>query len=216
MVDRLDATLTQIAAAPAAVSVPRPQPGPLVSERAIIPQALTERPSVEQIWRWLGDVPDPEIPVVSIVDLGIVRDVCWAEEDPDTACITVTPTYSGCPATDVIGEQIRAELMHRGVGRVTLRVQLSPAWTTDWLTERARKNLKEYGIAPPTEEAGTPGDALSASLAVLGQGALKPKLACPFCGSLNNEMVSRFGSTPCKSLHRCLECLEPFDHFKCH
>ncbi len=174
------------------------------------------RPTTAQLWEWLAEVPDPEIPVVSVVDLGIVRDVAWSEDDADLACVTVTPTYSGCPATEVISQQIRAELLQRGVKRVSLRVQLSPAWTTDWLTDRARQNLKDYGIAPPAREAETAGDALAASLVVLGQGAPKPRLICPRCGSSHNEMISRFGSTPCKSLHRCLDCLEPFDHFKSH
>ena len=197
----------------------RPQPAPLIPAHPAATAQLEsslQRPDVDQLWAWLADVPDPEIPVVSIVDLGIVRDVCWSDEDVEMVRVTVTPTYSGCPATDVIGRQIREELLHRGVKRVELRVQLSPAWTTDWLTAKARQNLKEYGIAPPTEEAAAPGNALSASLAVLGQGAHKPKLACPRCGSMDNEMISRFGSTPCKSLHRCLDCMEPFDHFKCH
>ena len=174
------------------------------------------RQSLDQLWRWLSEVPDPEIPVISVVDLGIVRNIAWSEEDEELACVTVTPTYSGCPATEVIGQMIRAELLGRGVKRVELRVQLSPPWTTDWLTEQARKNLKEYGIAPPAEETTKAGDALSASLVVLGQGPHKPELACPRCGSIHSEMISRFGSTPCKSLHRCLDCLEPFDHFKCH
>lgn len=177
---------------------------------------LAERPSVEQVWAWLEEVPDPEIPVVSVVDLGIVRNVAWSEADPNTAVITVTPTYSGCPATDVIGHQIREELMQRGVHRVELRVQLSPAWTTRWLTETAKRKLEEYGIAPPVEEITATTDALTASLLTLGQGGHAPLLKCPRCGSADNDMVSRFGSTPCKSLHRCLTCLEPFDHFKCH
>lgn len=177
---------------------------------------LAERPSVAQLWAWLEEVPDPEIPVVSVVDLGIVRDVAWSNEDPDAAVITVTPTYSGCPATDVIGYQIREELKLRGVQRVELRVQLSPAWTTKWLTEAAKLRLEHYGIAPPVEEVATASDALAASLLTLGQGGHTPQLKCPRCGSADNEMISRFGSTPCKSLHRCLACLEPFDHFKCH
>lgn len=179
-------------------------------------EGATSRPTLDQLWAWLAEVPDPEIPAVSIVDLGIVRDVAWSEADIDMAIVTVTPTYSGCPATAVINENIRAALLDRGVERVELRVQLSPPWTTDWLTERAKQNLKTYGIAPPIERAGAPGNALAASLVVLGQGAHKPQLACPRCGSTHNETISRFGSTPCKSLHRCLDCLEPFDHFKCH
>ena len=173
------------------------------------------QPTVSEIWDWLSEVPDPEIPVFSVVDLGIVRDVAWSEED-DALCVTVTPTYSGCPATDVIGRQIREELLTRGVQRVKLRVQLSPAWTTDWLTDSAKLKLKEYGIAPPTERAHTSGDAMDASLLALTLQAPKNELACPRCGSTHNELISQFGSTPCKSLHRCLDCLEPFDHFKCH
>ena len=174
------------------------------------------RPTIAQLFAWLAEVPDPEIPVVSVVDLGIVRDVAWSEEDPQTLLVTVTPTYSGCPATDVIGQQIRTELLERGVQRVELRVQLSPAWTTDWLTPEAKQKLMEYGIAPPSEQSKATGDAMADSLLVLGQGGHNPTLACPRCGSVHNEMISRFGSTPCKSLHRCLDCLEPFDHFKCH
>lgn len=174
------------------------------------------RPTIDQLWAWLGAVPDPEIPVVSIVDLGIVRDVTWSEQDPDLCLVTVTPTYSGCPATDVIGHQIREELLAHGVLRVGLQVQLSPPWTTDWLTEKARHSLREYGIAPPVERAAGAGNGMAASLVALGQGPPTPVLACPRCGSERTEMISRFGSTPCKSLHRCADCLEPFDHFKCH
>jgi ring-1,2-phenylacetyl-CoA epoxidase subunit PaaD len=176
----------------------------------------TTRPSVEQLWAWLAEVPDPEIPVVSITDLGIVRDVAWSEEDAELACVTVTPTYSGCPATEVIGQQIREELLRHRVRRVELRMQLAPAWTTDWLTDKAKKNLLAYGIVPPAERAIAQDNGMAASLLVLGQGAQTPILSCPRCGSKNTEMISRFGSTPCKSLHRCADCLEPFDHFKCH
>ncbi len=168
-----------------------------------------------QLWAWLEEVPDPEIPVLSLVDLGIVRDVGWDERDA-SACITITPTYSGCPATDVIGGQIREHLRTCGVDRVQLKVQLSPAWTTDWMTEKGKQNLREYGIAPPTERAAAPSNGMAASLVILGQGAHRPLLNCPRCGSARTELLSPFGSTPCKSLHRCLDCLEPFDHFKCH
>ncbi len=190
-----------------------------LSEAVANTQPGKQRPTIAQLWAWLSELPDPEIPVVSIVDLGIVRTVAWSEEDPELARVTVTPTYSGCPATEVIGHQIRAELQQHGVKGVDLQVQLSPPWTTDWLTDKAKQNLKDYGIAPPTERAALPGNPLTASLAgleILGQGTLKPILRCPRCNSAETEMISRFGSTPCKSLHRCLECLEPFDHFKCH
>jgi ring-1,2-phenylacetyl-CoA epoxidase subunit PaaD len=174
------------------------------------------RPSLDEIWNWLGEVPDPEIPVVSVVDLGIVRNVAWSEQDPKLCLVTVTPTYSGCPATEMIGRDIRDALLGRGVPRVRLQVQLSPAWTTDWLTEKARANLREYGIAPPVGSAVAASNGMAASLVVLGRGAHTPLLACPRCGSTKTETISRFGSTPCKSLHRCMDCLEPFDHFKCH
>lgn len=172
------------------------------------------RPSVAQLWSWLEDIPDPEIPVVSIVDLGIVRDVAWSAAESTLAVVTVTPTYSGCPATEVIGEDIRQKLRGCGVERVELKVQLSPAWTTDWLTVKGREQLRAYGIAPPLER--TAGDVPGASLVTIGlglRGALPP---CPRCGSAQTELISQFGSTPCKSLHRCRTCLEPFDHFKCH
>ena len=174
-----------------------------------------EPPSDAQLLAWLEEVPDPEIPVISIVDLGIVRAVEWNEVE-QAANVVITPPYSGCPATDVIGGQIREHRRSVGVERVHIRTQLAPAWTTDWMTERGRKNLLEYGIAPPTERAVAPGNGLASSLVVLGQGAHKPALSCPRCGSTQTELLSRFGSTPCKSLHRCLSCAEPFDHFKCH
>ncbi len=159
-----------------------------------------EKVSVEQIWAWLGDVPDPEIPVVSVVDLGIVRAVEWAD---DELVITVTPTYSGCPATAVIAFDIAEAMRRRGVTRVRTQSRLSPAWTTDWITASAREKLKAYGIAPPV--GGAP-----------CVGALKTPAAveCPHCGSVATEEVSRFGSTPCKASWRCSDCLEPFDYFK--
>lgn len=150
------------------------------------------KPSVEQIWDWLDAVPDPEIPVISVVDLGIIRDVAWQGE---TLQVTLTPTYSGCPATSVIELDVETALRDRGVEDVALRRQISPAWTTDWLTEKGRAKLEEYGIAPP-QEAGGPD-------------------RCPRCHGTNLERVSQFGSTPCKASWRCRDCLEPFDYFKC-
>ena len=149
-------------------------------------------PSVEDIWGWLDDVPDPEIPVISVVDLGIVRDVGW---EGRTLVVKVTPTYSGCPATTVISLDIEAALRARGIERLEIRRQLSPAWTTDWLSEKGRAKLEAYGIAPP-QPAGGPD-------------------RCPHCGAKDLEKVSQFGSTPCKAHWRCLGCLEPFDYFKC-
>ncbi|WDI30686.1 phenylacetate-CoA oxygenase subunit PaaJ [Hyphococcus flavus] len=157
-------------------------------------------PSIDEVWRWLEDVPDPEIPVVSVVDLGIVRDAAW---ERDELVVTVTPTYSGCPATAVISFEIEESLRRKGVEKIRIKTQLSPAWTTDWITGEAREKLRQYGIAPPVGEASCAG-ALKASGPV----------ACPHCGSENTSEVSRFGSTPCKASWRCNDCLEPFDYFK--
>ena len=150
-------------------------------------------PSVEQVWEWLSAVPDPEIPVISLTDLGIIRDVAW--QDDDTLVVTVTPTYSGCPATSIINLDIETALRGHGIEKIELKRQLSPAWTTDWLSDAGRAKLEEFGIAPP-QPAGGPD-------------------RCPHCGSENVEKVSQFGSTPCKATWRCKDCLEPFDYFKC-
>lgn len=144
--------------------------------------------TTDSIWAVLRSVMDPEIPVVSVVDLGIVRDVT-----PDE--VTITPTYSGCPATDVIERTIREELDAAGYRDVAIKTVLSPPWTTDWISEKGKEELVAYGIAPP-------------DLAKLA--------TCPRCGSTDTEEVSRFGSTPCKAQWRCQSCLEPFDRFKCH
>jgi ring-1,2-phenylacetyl-CoA epoxidase subunit PaaD len=161
-----------------------------------------ELPSVGEIWRWLDQVPDPEIPVISLVDLGIVRDVAWQR---DLLVVTVTPTYSGCPATTVINLEIEKALRDRGVQKLELKRQLAPAWTTAWISDKGREKLREFGIAPPVE--GT---------AACGIGRpVDPVVACPRCGSENTSLISRFGSTPCKSNYRCEDCLEPFDYFKC-
>lgn len=149
-------------------------------------------PSVAQIWDWLEEVPDPEIPVITLVDLGIIRDVEWQE---DELVITLTPTYSGCPATSIINLDIETLIRSKGVEKLRLERRISPAWTTDWLSEKGRMALEVYGIAPP-QAAGGPGH-------------------CPQCKSKNLERISQFGSTPCKALWRCKDCLEPFDYFKC-
>lgn len=149
-------------------------------------------PSVSEVWDWLGEVPDPEIPVVSVVDLGIVRDVQWED---DTLIVSVTPTYSGCPATSVISLDIAAALRAKGIENVEVHRRLSPAWTTDWITPDAERKLEAYGIAPPRVAGG-------------------PE-RCPHCASTAVERVSQFGSTPCKAAWRCRDCLEPFDYFKC-
>jgi len=150
------------------------------------------KPATDTIWEWLGDVPDPEIPVISVVDLGIVRDVRW---DGDTVEVAVTPTYSGCPATRVISMDIETALRDRGLDNVRIKTQISPPWTTDWLSETGRAKLVEYGIAPPRVAGG-------------------PE-CCPRCKSTNVRRISQFGSTPCKAQWQCKDCLEPFDYFKC-
>lgn len=153
----------------------------------------TTRSSPEQIRRWLEDVPDPEIPVVSVVDLGIVRDISWG--DGDELVVTITPTYSGCPATQVIAQAIEQALHAHGIERLRLRTRIAPPWSTDWISAAGRAKLRQYGIAPPQPRAGPP--------------------ACPRCGSTQSACISEFGSTPCKALYRCQDCLEPFDYFKC-
>jgi len=162
--------------------------------------ALSEQLAIDEIWSVLESVPDPEIPVISVVDLGIVRDVA---RKGDEVTIIVTPTYSGCPATAVIAMEIEEALRRRGVERVKIETKLSPAWTTKWITKEGREKLRAYGIAPPVE-ADTCAGMLKAPLSI----------ACPRCASNNTERVSQFGSTPCKAHYRCTDCLEPFDYFK--
>lgn len=169
--------------------------------------AVKERPSVGQVWDWLQQVPDPEIPVLSVVDLGIVRDVRWNEQGE--LVVAVTPTYTGCPATSVIALMIENALRERGVEKVRLERRLSPPWTTDWISPEGREKLKAYGIAPPAEQAG----GFSPLDRVLGR--KRVAVECPRCGSTDTERVSEFGSTPCKAQYRCRSCLEPFDYFKC-
>jgi ring-1,2-phenylacetyl-CoA epoxidase subunit PaaD len=141
----------------------------------------------DRVLEILAEVPDPEIPCLSVVDLGIVRDV---REDT----VVITPTYTGCPATHAIEAGIRVALDRAGFARLKIATELSPPWTTDWISAEGREKLRAYGIAPPT----------------------RTEAHCPRCGSEHTEEISRFGSTPCKSLHRCLDCREPFDRFKCH
>lgn len=166
--------------------------------------------SVEQVWDWLSEVPDPEIPVISLTDLGIIRDVEWQD---DTLVVTVTPTYSGCPATSVINLDIEAALRNRGIEKLRLERRLSPPWTTDWVTETGREKLRAYGIAPPVDGTAADGQ-LAGRIARLSRGT-NLTIACPRCGSTHTEKISQFGSTPCKASYRCKDCLEPFDYFKC-
>lgn len=161
--------------------------------------------TVEQVRQVLSTVTDPEIPVITIEDLGILRDV---QVDGDHVTVTITPTYSGCPAMDEIRADIRTALADRGVDDVEVRMVLSPAWTTDWMSDSGRDKLRAFGIAPPERRPGGP------VLVTLGRRPASP--ACPQCGSRDTEELTRFASTSCKSLWRCLSCREPFDHFKDH
>ncbi|MBD3763217.1 MAG: phenylacetate-CoA oxygenase subunit PaaJ [Rhodobacterales bacterium] len=167
-------------------------------------------PELAQVWHWLSQVPDPEIPAISLTDLGIIRDVQW---QGDTLVVTVTPTYSGCPATTVINLDIEAALRSHGVEKLRLERRLSPPWTTDWITAEGRDKLRAYGIAPPVD--GTAADGRLAGRIARLAGTSNLVIACPHCGSTATERVSQFGSTPCKASWRCTACLEPFDYFKC-
>ncbi|MGH9476526.1 MAG: 1,2-phenylacetyl-CoA epoxidase subunit PaaD [Terriglobales bacterium] len=151
---------------------------------------------VDAIRSWLAEVPDPELPVLSVVDLGMVREAVWHGDEVE---VTITPTYSGCPVIPVIARDIEAALRGHGIHKVTVRQRLDPPWTSDWLSERGREKLREFGIAPP---------------ATTGLTGIAPRVACPHCRSVKTECVSAFGSTPCKALYRCRSCLEPFDYFK--
>jgi len=160
----------------------------------------------EQVYEWLNTVTDPEVPVLTILDLGVVRDVNITNNDgTDSVRVTITPTYSGCPAMDVISIGIRMALMGHGIRNVTVDMQLSPAWTTDWMTEDGKRKLKEYGIAPPNRKA----------FQALGLFE-EENITCPRCGSEDTMVVSQFGPTSCKALYKCNTCHEPFEHFKCH
>ena len=172
----------------ASFSSPRRKPGSQFARRDLPSRDPGfRRDDVERIASVLASVPDPEIPVVSVVDLGIIRSV-----EPDR--VVVTPTYTGCPATEVIERDIRDALDAAGYRDVRIETALAPPWTTDWITPEGREKLRAYGIAPPA------------------RGAVE----CPQCGSAETEEISRFGSTPCKALWRCRSCAEPFDLFKCH
>jgi len=156
----------------------------------------------ERAWEVAAAVPDPEVPVLTIEDLGVLRDVAV---DGDRATVTITPTYSGCPAMDAIRDDIVLALTREGWRQVDVRLVLSPAWTTDWMTDAGRRKLSAYGIAPPTGRA-----------AARGPIPVRLAVKCPQCGSLDTREVARFGSTSCKALYECRACLEPFDHFKAH
>lgn len=167
--------------------------------------AILANISSAEIKTLLEQVSDPEVPVLSVIDLGIVRDV-WVKDDKEVQ-VTITPTYSGCPAMDVISMQIRMLLLEKGFEQVIINQVLSPAWTTDWMSEAGRQKLHAYGIAPPNRVQQVCHQALFAP---------HEAVACPQCASWNTRLVSEFGSTACKSLYQCNDCKEPFDYFKCH
>jgi len=157
----------------------------------------------DKILSILSEVYDPEIPVLSIIDLGILRNVEWIDNQ---VLVTITPTYSGCPATLTFETDILKALSENGYENVKVISQISPAWTTDWMTDNGRKKLKAYGIAPPVN--GTSNKSILFTD--------KKEVACPRCDSFDTKLLSQFGSTSCKSLYQCNSCLEPFDYFKCH
>ena len=156
--------------------------------------------ALDTVWQVLAGVPDPELPAISITELGIVREVNIHD---DVVRVTVTPTYGGCPATDVIREDIHTALMAAGAREVEISITLVPAWSTDWLSEDTKAKLKRHGIAPP----GTPAPSVKPL-------TFHPRIRCPRCDSTRTEELSAFGATACKALHRCLACLEPFEYFK--
>lgn len=156
--------------------------------------------SREQVLEWLRDVPDPEIPVLTIMDLGIVRDV----QVHGDVVVSLTPTYIGCPATEVIEQSVLEAVQSHGVENVSIERVLSPPWTTDWISDAGRRKLRDYGIAPPEK---------GASKRALLHG--ERRIACPRCSSLTTRLVSEFGSTACKASYKCADCLEPFEYFKC-
>ena len=159
--------------------------------------------SKDQILKILEEVTDPEIPVLTIGDMGIIRDIILHNDEIE---VVITPTYSGCPAMDMIQVNIKSALQAAGFQKIKVTQVLSPAWTTDWLSEEGKRKLKAYGIAPPVSD--------TADKSILFGEA--KKIECPHCGSMNTSLTSQFGSTPCKALYKCKDCLEPFDYFKCH
>lgn len=158
----------------------------------------------DDAYKALAGIPDPEVPVISIVDLGIVRDVTVGE---GSARVTITPTYSGCPAMKMIEDEIRSSLLALGFAQVSIETVFSPAWTTDWISIAARQRLKEYGIAPPGKAA--PQELVSITPRL-------PHVSCPYCNSEQTELRSEFGSTACKAMYYCRGCSQPFEHFKAH
>ena len=162
---------------------------------------VTSNDKVAELWELIKEVPDPEIPVLTLTDLGIVRDISMSDGSVE---VTITPTYTGCPAMKVFEEDITSKLNENGYSSVTVKTILSPAWSTDWMTEEGKAKLMEYGISPPK------GSVDKSSL--IGE---EKNIPCPQCKSENTNLISQFGSTPCKALYQCSDCKEPFDYFKC-
>ncbi|HAW52003.1 MAG TPA: phenylacetate-CoA oxygenase subunit PaaJ [Flavobacteriales bacterium] len=162
---------------------------------------VTQDKKINELWELIKEVPDPEIPVLTLTDLGIVREITMSDEKVE---VTITPTYTGCPAMKVFEEDITAKLNESGYKQVSIKTSLSPAWSTDWMSEEGKEKLMKYGISPPMG---------SSDKSVL-TGIVK-NVPCPQCKSTKTELVSQFGSTPCKALYQCSDCKEPFDYFKC-
>lgn len=160
--------------------------------------------TIQELWTLLGEVTDPEVPVLSVVDLGIIRDIRITDGVPE---IVITPTYSGCPAMDMIRMSIRMRLLEKGFSDVRIVTVLSPAWTTDWMSEAGKQKLEAYGIAPPMP---------TQTVCRMEWFSREEAIQCPHCHSYHTTMISEFGSTACKALYRCEDCKEPFDYFKCH
>ena len=166
--------------------------------------SIATKISIQKIWQLLEEVADPEVPVLSVIDLGIIRDVKVGENEVE---IVITPTYSGCPAMDMISMNIKLALIEHGYNNIKVTSVLSPAWTTDWMSEAGKLKLKEYGIAPPNPKQQVCDDKLFAA---------DEAVQCPHCDSWHTRRISEFGSTACKALYQCNDCKEPFDYFKCH
>jgi len=165
---------------------------------------ITNKIDKRTIYSYLEEVKDPEVPVLNVIDMGIIRDVMLHEDQLE---IIITPTYSGCPAMDVIAMNIRIMLSTLGFKKIKITQSLSPAWTTDWMSEQGKRKLKEYGIAPPGPKPQVCNEKLFGP---------NEAIQCPHCDSWHTHRVSEFGSTPCKALYVCDDCKEPFDYFKCH
>lgn len=163
---------------------------------------MVKTSETDRVWEVLETVPDPEIPVLSVVDLGIIRKV---EYENSRLVVTITPTYSGCPAMEFIEREVKQTLVEAGFENVEISTSIHPAWTTDWMSESGRQKLFEYGISPPDKST-------SDKSLISGNSKI---VICPNCKSSNTALKSQFGSTPCKSMYVCSDCLEPFDHFKC-